>query len=164
MNTWCQMWGKTYQCQISNAGEWFIGVRFSKFHDFWWFFKVPWLSMTFPEFFFPGFPDPVGTLIYHPWELCGIHLRAISQEVLVSLMHKMCFRRLHFYFNSLKHPELFARDTFILDLAWPKCYCERNYTISHKKQPRPLADAPVNFQQHRLHSQYHVCWCSSWQI
>ena len=46
-------------------------------------------SMTFPEnFIFPGFPDPVGTLIYHPWELCGIHLRAISQEVLVSLMHK----------------------------------------------------------------------------
>ena len=34
------------------------------FHDFWWFFKVPWLSMTFPEnFTFPGFPDPVGTLI-----------------------------------------------------------------------------------------------------
>ena len=36
------------------------------FHDFWWFFKVPWLSMTFPENFifpgFPGFPDPVGTL------------------------------------------------------------------------------------------------------
>ena len=45
--------------------------------------------MTFPEnFIFPGFPDPVGTLIYHLWELCGIHLRAISQEVLVSLMHK----------------------------------------------------------------------------
>ena len=37
------MWGKTYQCQIFNAGELFIGVRFSKFHDFWWFFKVPWL-------------------------------------------------------------------------------------------------------------------------
>ena len=57
------MWGKTYQYQISNAGGWFIGVRFSKFHDFRWFFKVPWLSMTFPEnFSFPGFPDPVGTL------------------------------------------------------------------------------------------------------
>ena len=36
------MWGKTYQCQISNAGGWFIGVRFSKFHDF---------SMTFDDFF-----------------------------------------------------------------------------------------------------------------
>ena len=55
MNTWYQMWGKTYQCQISNAGEWFIGVRF---------FKVPWLSMTLPEtFIFPGFPDHVGTLL-----------------------------------------------------------------------------------------------------
>ena len=36
------------------------------FHDLWWFFKIPWLSMTFPENFifpdFPGFPDPVGTL------------------------------------------------------------------------------------------------------
>ena len=36
-----------YQCEI--------------FHDFWWFVKVPWLSVTFPEnFIFPGFPDPVG--------------------------------------------------------------------------------------------------------
>ena len=35
------MWGKTYQCQISNAGGWFIGVSFSKFHDF---------SMTFDDF------------------------------------------------------------------------------------------------------------------
>ena len=41
MNTWDQMWGKTYQCQISNAGGWFISVRFSKFHDF---------SMTFDDF------------------------------------------------------------------------------------------------------------------
>ena len=41
MNTWYQMWGKTYQCQISNAGGWFIGVRFTKFHDF---------SMTFDDF------------------------------------------------------------------------------------------------------------------
>ena len=35
------MLGKTYQCQISNAGGWFIGVRFYKFHDF---------SMTFDDF------------------------------------------------------------------------------------------------------------------
>ena len=41
MNTWYQIWGKTYQCQISNAGEWFISVRFSKFQDF---------SMTFDDF------------------------------------------------------------------------------------------------------------------
>ena len=54
MNTWYQMWGKTYQCQISDAGGWFIGVRFSMFHDF---------SMIFPEnLIFPVFPDPVGTL------------------------------------------------------------------------------------------------------
>ena len=39
MNTWYQMWGKTYQCQISNAGRWFISVRFSKFHDFPWLFQ-----------------------------------------------------------------------------------------------------------------------------
>ena len=31
MNTWYQVWGKTYQCQISNAGGWFISVKFS--HD-----------------------------------------------------------------------------------------------------------------------------------
>ena len=48
MNTWYQMWGKTYQCQISNAGGWFIGVRFSEFHDF---------SMTFDDFSkFHNFP------------------------------------------------------------------------------------------------------------
>ena len=42
------MWGKTYQCQISNAGVWFIGVRFSKFHDF---------PMTFDDFLkFHDFP------------------------------------------------------------------------------------------------------------
>ena len=41
MNTWDQMWVKTYQCQICNAGGWFISVRFSKFHDF---------SMTFDDF------------------------------------------------------------------------------------------------------------------
>ena len=65
MNTWYQMWGKTYQCQISNAGGWFIGVRFSKFHDFAMIFQS---SMTFPEnFIFPGFPDPVGTLINIWW-------------------------------------------------------------------------------------------------
>ena len=66
MNTWCQMWDKTYQCQISNAERWFIGVRFSKFHDFSMtfddfskFYNFPWLFQKI----FPGFPDPVGTLI-----------------------------------------------------------------------------------------------------
>ena len=69
MSTWYQMWGKTYQCQISNAGGMIYRCEIFQvpwlFHDFWWFFKVPWLSMTFPENFifpgFPGFPDPVGT-------------------------------------------------------------------------------------------------------
>ena len=41
MYTWYQMWGKTYQCQISNPEGWFNGVRFSKFHDF---------SITFDDF------------------------------------------------------------------------------------------------------------------
>ena len=41
------------------------------------------------------------------------------------------------------------------------CYCKWNCTISLKKQPRPLADARINSSGlHRLHSQYHVCWCS----
>ena len=41
MNAWYQMCGKTYQCQISNAGGSFISViRYSKLHDF---------SMTFDD-------------------------------------------------------------------------------------------------------------------
>ena len=85
MNTCYQMWGKTYQCQISNAGGWSIGVRFSKFHDF---------SMTFDDFFqssmtfhdfsrkfyfsrFSSFPDPVGTL----------RIQADNRENLKTLHH-----------------------------------------------------------------------------
>ena len=66
--TWHWRWDKGHQGEISNARAWFISVWFSKFHGFsmtfWWFFKDPWLSMTFPEnFIFPGFPNHVGTLI-----------------------------------------------------------------------------------------------------
>ena len=52
------------------------------FHEFWWFFKVPWLSMTFPEnFSFPGFPDPVGTLLEQATcKHCRGWLCAIMQE------------------------------------------------------------------------------------
>ena len=50
MNTWYQMWGKTYQCQISNAGGWFIGVRFSKFMTFPWLLMIFQSSMTFNDF------------------------------------------------------------------------------------------------------------------
>ena len=69
------MWGKTYQGQISNAGGWFIGVRYSKLHDFSMtfddfskFHDFPWL---FQKFFFPGFPDPVGTLKFGDPSLNG---------------------------------------------------------------------------------------------
>ena len=67
MNTWYQMWGKTYQCQISNAGGWFIGVRFSKFHDF---------SMTFDDFSkFHDFPWLFQKILFFQvfqtlWEPC----------------------------------------------------------------------------------------------
>ena len=48
MNTWYQICGKTYQCQISNAGGWFIGVRFSK--TFPWLLMIFQSSMTFHDF------------------------------------------------------------------------------------------------------------------
>ena len=68
MNTWYQMWGKIYQCQISISKVPWL------FHDFWLFFKVPWLSKTFPEnFIFQGFPDPVGTLVFHLQSFCVPH-------------------------------------------------------------------------------------------
>ena len=60
MDTWYQMWDKTYQCQISDAGGWFIGVRFSMFHDFSMIFDdfskfrdFPWLfqKILFFQFF-----------------------------------------------------------------------------------------------------------------
>ena len=68
MNAWYQMRGKTYQCQISNAGGWFIGVRFSKFHDF---------SMTFDDFSkFHDFPWLLQKILFFQvfltqWEPCS---------------------------------------------------------------------------------------------
>ena len=38
-----ECWGMIYRCEIFQV-PWL-------FHDFWWFFKVPWLSVTFPENF-----------------------------------------------------------------------------------------------------------------
>ena len=76
MNTWYQMWGKTYQCQISNAGGWFIGVRFSKFcdfsitfddfskfHDFSWLFQKILFFQVFQTLWEPWIylPDPMLT-------------------------------------------------------------------------------------------------------
>ena len=78
MNIWYQMWGKTYQCQISNAGWWFIGVRFSKFHDF---------SMTFDDFSkFRDFPWLFQKILFFQvfqtlWEPCkGIIFKLIIQN------------------------------------------------------------------------------------
>ena len=55
------MWGKTYQCQISNAGG-DLSVW-----DFPWLLMIFQSSTTFHDFsrkfIFPGFPDPVGTLV-----------------------------------------------------------------------------------------------------
>ena len=77
MNTWQQMWGKTYQCQISNARGWFIGVRFSKFHDFSMTFQS---SMTFQDFsrkfYFSRFSRPRG----NPGYIC---LRSLSVLMLI---------------------------------------------------------------------------------
>ena len=60
MNTWYQMWGKTYQCQISwgktyqcqisNAGGWFIGVTFLSSMTFPWLLMIFQSSMTFHDF------------------------------------------------------------------------------------------------------------------
>ena len=76
MNTWYQMWGKTYQYQISNAGGWFIGVIFSKFHDFSMtfddfskFHDFPWLFQKI--LFFQVFQTCVN-LIYDVM-VCGVH-------------------------------------------------------------------------------------------
>ena len=74
MNTLYQMWGKTYQCQIYNAGGWFIGVRFCKFHDF---------SMTFDDFSkFHDFPwlfqkvlfFQVFQTLWEPWAAWGLNI------------------------------------------------------------------------------------------
>ena len=40
------MWGKTYQCQISNVKGWFIVVWFYKFHDFHMFMQVSPIFQT----------------------------------------------------------------------------------------------------------------------
>ena len=84
MNTWYQMWGKTYQCQISNAGGWFICVRFSKFHD---------LSMTFDDISkFHDFPWYFQKILVFQvfqtlWELCG-------EAFNMFLWHQFCTCRL----------------------------------------------------------------------
>ena len=77
----CQMWGKTYQCQISNAVGWFIGVRFSKFHDF---------SMTFDDFSkFHDFPWLFQKILFSRFSRpCGNTNTGVS---LTNFMETMCF-------------------------------------------------------------------------
>ena len=62
------------------------------FHDFWRFFKVPWLSMTFPKNFifpgFPGFPDPVGTLNIGSGNVGGIDQYNIPKPTFTLVQEK----------------------------------------------------------------------------
>ena len=89
MSTWHWRWDKTYKCETSNAGTWFIGMGFSKFYDFSIIIMIFQSSMTYHyfsrNFFFPGFPDPVGTLNLRfdrwPWKTKGHFFYATSSFV-----------------------------------------------------------------------------------
>ena len=49
MNTWYQIWGKTYQCQISNAGDLSVWDFLSSM-TFPWLLMIFQSSMTFHDF------------------------------------------------------------------------------------------------------------------
>ena len=57
-------WDKTYKCKTSDAGAWFIGIGFSKFHDFSMIWMIFQSSMTFHDFagkfHFSRFSRPCG--------------------------------------------------------------------------------------------------------
>ena len=122
MNTWYQMWGKTYQWQISNAGGWFISVIFSMT---WWFFKVPWLSITFPEnYVFPGFPDPVGTL-YHVWRVWKLHFWIIDTSPRSQGVNTLRPRQ------DGRH---FADDIFICIFFHENCYILIKFSLKYVRK------------------------------
>ena len=91
MSTWHWRWDKTYKCKTPNAGAWFIGMGFSKFHDF------SMIIMTYHYFsrnsFFSRFSRPCGNSEPKIWQMTLKNKRALFLcyfKLCASLRSHMC--------------------------------------------------------------------------
>ena len=150
MNTWYQIGGKTYQCQISNAGGWFIGVRFLSSMTFPWLLMIFQSSMTFHDFsrkfYFSRFSRPCGnpviikTVVVFPGSPSPLKSCYVSDNLTKKFRLPHCKLQLpltknlkgitsifHLIFSQTLSTNLFPSDVLMLKVPRPMIKVECSY-------------------------------------